>query len=315
MGPQPNATLPELLAEAATTDGGILYEPPDVFGLGYRTLANLTNQAPALVLDFAAGELAAQPEPTFDDQNVRNDVTVTDAGGGSASAQLETGRLSVAEPPEGVGRYEYPVEVNVYDESQIDERASWELAQGTVGLERFPLVTLRLDSAAFTADSALTADALGLRIGDRIVIANLPDHPDDVSLLVIGLVEDIGSHDHTIVLNCVPEQLHQVGIYTHTADEDRYDTAGCELAEALDETETGVDVVTTSGPRWVDTTNDAAEFPFDVIVGGERMTVTAISGTTASQTMTVTRSVNGVVKTHAAGADVRLADPAYYALT
>jgi hypothetical protein len=316
LGPQPNATLPALIEESAASDGGILYEPADVFGLGYRTLANLTNQAPALLLDYAAGELAAQPEPTFDDQNVRNDVTVTNAGGGTARAQLETGRLSVAEPPAGVGRYEYPVDVNVYDQAQADQRAGWELALGTVELERFPLVTLQLDSPAFTSDSALTAAALGVRMGDRIVIANLPDHPDDVSLLVIGITEEIGAHDHRLVLNCVPELPYQVGIYTRTDDDyDRYDTAGCELAEALDTTETGVDVTTTSGPRWVDTTNYPDEFPFDVIAGGERMTCTAITGTTASQTMTVTRSVNGVVKTHAAGADVRLADPAYYALS
>ncbi|PAN01002.1 hypothetical protein CJI59_13820 [Streptomyces sp. Alain-F2R5] len=57
-----------------------------------------------------------------------------------------------------------------------------------------------------------------------------------------------------------------------------------------------------------------ADFPFDITVGGERMTVTSVSGTASPQTFTVVRSVNGVVKAHEAGADVRLSDPATVAL-
>jgi hypothetical protein len=92
----------------------------------------------------------------------------------------------------------------------------------------------------------------------------------------------------------------------------KYDTAGSELDEALDTTETGVDVLTTIGPLW---TTDDDETPFDVAVGGERMTVTDIGAETAGvQTFTVTRSVNGVVKAHAAGTPVRLWAPARYAL-
>jgi len=39
------------------------------------------------------------------------------------------------------------------------------------------------------------------------------------------------------------------------------------------------------------------------------VTVTAITGTTSPQTATVTRSVNGVVKSHATGAPVHVARP------
>ena len=59
----------------------------------------------------------------------------------------------------------------------------------------------------------------------------------------------------------------------------------------------------------------AADLPFDVRVGvGERMPVTAVSGSTSPQTFTVTRGVNGVQLAHAAGADVRLWTPAYRSL-
>lgn len=56
------------------------------------------------------------------------------------------------------------------------------------------------------------------------------------------------------------------------------------------------------------------EFPFNIRVGGEVVTVTSISGGTSPQTFAVTRSVNGVVKAHSAGADVRLARPWILAL-
>ena len=44
------------------------------------------------------------------------------------------------------------------------------------------------------------------------------------------------------------------------------------------------------------------------------MTVTDITGTSSPQTFTVTRSVNGVVKAQASGADVRLWFPPILAM-
>lgn len=68
-------------------------------------------------------------------------------------------------------------------------------------------------------------------------------------------------------------------------------------------------VLTPSGPPW-----SGSAVPFDIIVYGERMTVTAVSGVSFGQVFTVTRSVNGVVKSHATGAVVELFKPSVYAL-
>jgi hypothetical protein len=76
----------------------------------------------------------------------------------------------------------------------------------------------------------------------------------------------------------------------------------------VSETDTSLSVATTLGPLW---TTDTDEMPFDINVGGEQMTVTAISGSSSPQTFTVTRSVNGVTKEHASGSDVRLWTPKY----
>jgi hypothetical protein len=45
------------------------------------------------------------------------------------------------------------------------------------------------------------------------------------------------------------------------------------------------------------------------MVGGERMTVTAVFSSTSPQSIGVTRSVNGVVKTHPSGSKVELFRP------
>ena len=70
--------------------------------------------------------------------------------------------------------------------------------------------------------------------------------------------------------------------------------------------QTSLSVSTSTGPVW---TTNAGHVPFDINIGGERMTVTAISGATSPQTFTVTRAVNGVEKHHSAGASVRLWQP------
>ena len=58
----------------------------------------------------------------------------------------------------------------------------------------------------------------------------------------------------------------------------------------------------------------SGSFPFSIIVAGEEMTVTDITGSSSPQTFTVIRSVNGVVKSQASGAAVVLADTPVAAL-
>lgn len=87
----------------------------------------------------------------------------------------------------------------------------------------------------------------------------------------------------------------------------RADTDGSQLDDGITDSATTFDVAVTDGPLW---TTDSGEFPFDVMVGGEVMTVTAVSGASSPQTFTVTRAVNGITKSHSTGTDVRLAQPA-----
>jgi len=79
-------------------DGGILYEPRDFLGLAYRTRESMYRQTARLELDYAAAHLGSGEgglEPTDDDQQTRNDITVKREGGSSYRASAETGPLSV----------------------------------------------------------------------------------------------------------------------------------------------------------------------------------------------------------------------------
>lgn len=62
-------------------------------------------------------------------------------------------------------------------------------------------------------------------------------------------------------------------------------------------------------PLW--TTTDE---PVSLLIGGEEVTATTITGSTSPQTFTVTRSVNGIAKSHAAGTSIALKTPATLAL-
>lgn len=306
LGPQyPEAAL-TTLDTAADADMGILYETRDRLALAYRGRASLYNQTPTLTLDYAAGEVALT-DPVEDDQSTRNDITVTRPGGSWARVTLDTGPLSTLAPPDGIGTYPESIPLNLADDAQVAGAAGWRLHLRTWEGARYPAVRVDLARSPHLIDAAL---AVG--VGDRITITHPPRYgaADTIDLIVQGYVETIAPFQWDIVYTCTPAGPWTVGVFDDPVL-GRLDTAGSRLDVDATAARTSLTVYTTTGPLW---TTAPAEFPFDVMVGGERMTVTAISGTTASQIFTVTRSVNGVVKPQAAGTDVRLAQPLILAL-
>jgi hypothetical protein len=84
------------------------------------------------------------------------------------------------------------------------------------------------------------------------------------------------------------------------------DTDDSSLHTTVNTVATSWSVDINEGPLW---TTTAANYPLDIECDGEVVTVTAVSGGASPQTFTVTRSVNGVVKGHTAGAAIRVAHP------
>lgn len=309
MGPQRSTTLLELLSDAALSDDGILYEPRENFGLAYRTRSGMYNQVATAALDYAAGHLSPPLEPVDDDQGVINDVTASRYDGSSARYTKDTGALSVADPPDGVGRYDESITVSVRDDARLPDHAAWRVHVGTVDEARYPQITVNLANSAIVADAGLKAGLVSMDIGDRLTIDNPPPWlpPDQISQLSLGFTETLEPFVWQIDVNCVPESPYQVAVYSN----DRYGTEYSTLSSSMSVNATSMSVSTSVGPLW---TTALGDFPLDVMVGGERMRVTRITGTSSPQTFTVTRSINGIKKSHSPGEPVTLFKPAIRAL-
>lgn len=303
MGPQRPDTLPNLIRECVDTEDALLFDHKSELRLMFLSRVDRYNQNPALAL--TPTDFPSLPREVTDDLNVHNVVTASQRGGGDYTVRDDTGPLGAQPPPVGVGESRQTVDVNVFDESALPQVANWWLRRGTVNLPRFPKVTLDLN-----AKPGLVAVVQNVEVGSVITISGFREYT--IRLFVLGWVEVIGTHTRTITFTCAPDQQFQVGTYSSTLK--RYDSSSTTLAEDLTTTETAWDIRTVKqGDCWSTTPG------YDVMVGGERCTVTAVTAAVLSggywtQTMTCTRSINGVVKTHALGAEIHVATPGRYAL-
>ena len=321
MGAQTTLAFADLLQEVADADAGMIYEPREALALGYRSRASLQNQAAAVTLDYSQAELADPVGETEDDQYTMNDVTVTRAyastGGGtgsSAEVAIQSGPLSVQAPPNGVGEYPNAATQNLFADSQCYDAAGWLAWTGTVNDPRYPQIQVNLARQETLASSTLGYEVQYTDIGDRFTVGNTPAWlpPDGITQLVNGETETLNAFVYDIAWCGIPELPYETGTLGNLVF--GVDTDGSTLHASATSTATSITVDTTAAsPTYLWTTN-SGDWPFDIEVGGERMTVTAISGSSSPQTFTVTRSVNGVVKAQAAGTAVSLFSPAIESL-
>lgn len=279
MGGQEKLNSLELMRQAELADDGMLFETLAVMGLGYRTRESLTNQDPQLTLNYAGFNLSEVPLPVEDDRFIQNSVTVT-VNGFSQTYSLEEGALSVEQPPAGVGRYGQDITLvleNTQRETLLDQ-AAWRVHLGTVDEARHPQISVNLAHASFTDNPALKQAVLALRPGDRILVQNPPSWlpSDDIDQLVLGFEESITRFEHRITFNCAPASPYRVGVLNSVLA--KIDTDGSKLLEAVNSSATSLTVVPSAANTgrilW---TTDSAEFPFDVRMAGEVVSVTNIT--------------------------------------
>lgn len=269
VGAQRSETLVALLQAAAEVDGGMLLEDRTRTGLLYRDRSSLYTQDPALTLTYGVPGLAPPLEPVDDDTATRNDIIVSRDGGSSARAVLETGPLSVQQPPDGIGLYDESVSLALNDDVQPEAHAFWRLHLGTFDGARYPSVRVLLHKAP-----ALIPQVLALREGDVIRIKGLPGWVayGDVDLIVTGSDSTLLPRTWEMTFTCVPAWPWM----TAQADHPVYgkaNTDGSELAGPITSTDTTPAVRTTAGLPW---TTDPQETPFEVQFGGEVARVDAV---------------------------------------
>lgn len=279
MGSQVDGDVLAQLRDAAAADMGSLYEPRDTLGIAYRTREATYNQAASVTINYAAHELMPPLEPTDDDQLTRNDITVKRTGGGSARAVLTSGRLSTQAPPAGVGPYQDEVTVNVAGDGQLSDVAGHKLLHGTWDENRYPVITVERASPPVVANPTLDAALLAVEVDDMLALVGLGGRgiPDDVFLIVRGYTETLAPYLHTFEFACTPAGPYRTGVWANDVDTtgSRYSPGGIRTWEGLTTTETALEVLIDDGGLFGDD-----DVPFDIVIGGERMTVTAVDPTT-----------------------------------
>lgn len=309
MGPQGVKTFPELVRECEATDQGFLYEGVADFGLVYQSHTERENLDPALTLDYTAGHVAPPLEATDDDTGLINDVTVTRDGGSSS-------RLVAADPLDelstvNVGTAPDSQTYSLHTDDQTYQIAGYRLRLGIWPGYRYPGLTMNLAAAPDLIDDWCTAD-----LAFRAAITNPPSDigPDDPSVIVEGYGETLGQYDWDVGANCSLEGPLRVSLVSNTSGDTDEDLGYLDFDTLT--LHTGVN--TTAGTWLIDAVPiDAAvadDLPRHMMCEGELITVTVVSGSSAPQTWTVTRSVNGVVKSHLANVAISLAHPFVMAL-
>lgn len=309
MGVQRQQELMRVFQDCVDSDLGVLYDTKSRLGIEYCSRGGLLNQDAFLTLSLVGGELQPGFVPVDDNSYTRNEITVSRDRGSSAVARLETGPMSVLAPSDGgAGRFpDAPTIYTASDGTALTDQAEWRLHMGTVDEDRYPKIKV-----VASKDTIPITRLFSVNVGYQIAIANNEDMDSygDINQLVLGYRLMLNKFVPSIEFNCAPASPYRVIEFDD--GESAWADTDSELDEDLTTTETAIDVRSASG-HWFWTT-DVADFPLDIIVGGEVMTVTAISGTANPQTFTVTRSVNGVVKTHDTGSTVELYQPRFYSL-
>lgn len=282
MGPQEPADLPTLLEECVTLDsGGKWFDGRSHAGVMYRERTALGGQDPWVTLSYADRHLSPPWAPRIDPRDIQNKVTVTRKGGSSATFELASGPKSTLPPGQGgVGIYSGgDVTVNAEDDSLLQQIAARRVAIGTVDEPRYTTAATNLARPELLASPEIGRRLLDLRRGRVFEVADAAAvyQFDSAFQLVDGYTEEITDFIHTFEINGVPVGPYNVFELEH-AERGLLDTAHASLENGINATQTTFTVqATDEGCLW---TEDPSWFPFDIKVGGERMTVTDIDTVT-----------------------------------
>jgi hypothetical protein len=301
MGPQRTVTFVELLKDIRETDDARIDDERLDIALTMRTRRVMYNQTAALTLAYPS-QVAVPFTKLIDNIGAQNRVTVQNRSGGEYTASLLTGRMSVQPPPAGIGEKKGSVDVSVANPAtQLEDIATWHRAKGTIERPRYAEVTVDL-----LANPSLVGAACAVREGDMIAVTGA--EAETVRLLVDGIAERVGAATWTITYQVELYDVWVIGVYDDGTW--RWDTRTTTLAAGATSSATSLslttvdinDVLTTAG----------GSLPYDLMVDGERVRVTAMTAPAGTgpytQTATVTRSINGVVKAQVAGGQVNVYD-------
>jgi len=305
MGAQPPRTFQDQLKEIRITEGGLIFDRADNVGVVLATRDYLYEQATDPVLDLTfPTHTSGTLEETTAAGDLANVVTAKNTTGSSSTAALTTGRYGTQDPPTGAGRLDKSVDPNLASDGPLADVANWWLRFWTQGGPRFNSITVDADGQpGLLTDLNAAEPGMFIRLTGRT--------PDPLLLLILTTAQKTHRKRNIFTFGVALGAIFNVGVYDDSGS--RYDSASTTLASGATSTATTLALTTRNyHDRWSTTS-----LPYPLMIAGERVTVTAMTAAVSSsgvwtQTATVTRSVNSVIKAQLSGAIVQLADPVYY---
>jgi hypothetical protein len=321
MDRQPSASLVTILQECCDAESGFLLSTHTALGVAMRTRASLYAQLPGAVLDYGANALSGELLPTDDDQTTRNDVTITRPRGGFGRSIVTTGPNNTSSStvdPQGVGLYDTSYQLNLGGDHDAVRSAEFATYLGTWDELRYPVVSVQLQRSLFVASATLTAAVPKISVGDPFSISNPPAWlpPNAVELMARGVVETLENRGWTFSWNTQPygpfrnvNNLTSNSVVSHF----RAAASNSSVQAGFTSTATSFTVQTPVGSKWGTLAAKPGNFPLDIFIAGERITVGAIAAAVGANQVfsSCTRSVNGIVKAHLVNEVVQIADVFY----
>lgn len=253
------------------TEIGILFTPPAAALPATTSKAVIYRDA-----QFDVDYTALQRGSSYEDggRNITNRVDLARRGGSSVTVEDTETALSIYEPPVGAGLSERAETLGLYQDSQLRAHADWLLALGINPDPRWLNMALAPHHVSMVGRQA---DILAVNIGHKVAMSGTDSLFlfDEQRQLCTGYDEVFdGNRLHTITAHGVPENPYHVAVFDDP--DHRWAAQSSTLAQALTSTQTGSVSVAVGDAPW---TTASGDFPQDIMVGGERMTVSGISGT------------------------------------
>jgi hypothetical protein len=304
MGPQLPGTLSENLDDCVNVDNAILHDGGTLGSLVYVSGAALYNAATAMTLDYKRDQIsdddAGAFPGAFDDQYLANQWDISKTSGSSSSYIDPT----AATP----GMYDMQDSVNAASDGQTLFIAQYRAAIGSYPGYRFPNIGLNLRRSPEKA-----ADLIALTIPGKVLPTNVPSPPyppGSMEQFAVGYTEALDVDTWWVAFNLLQARTFRTIVVDDPTNPWVLEAAACVLNAGITATANTMQIKTNSGPICTTTATFPADFPRDVVIDGEQIRITAITGTSSPQTANITRSINGVVKSHLANAVIKLYRPA-----
>lgn len=308
MGPQKESKTMAAIQACIDADYAVLVER----GAGLEMIPRITrwNLTQTMALSVASGHIAEVPQPTRDDQRLRNKWTVSRSNGASATYQDD-------DSIDRNGEWEDSASINVFDDSVLENHAAWRVSIGTQKRARWPSISIDLARNPSLANSwrkRFYGWRFGVTSGLTQVKGNEPD------LIMEGFQADLDPDRWNIEMNATSAQTWTAAVTDDTGIYGRADNEYCTTTSTISATTLSIPITTgtllgLNMPKW-DNTAGLWSGGVDFNIGGERVTVTSITnGAGQAQTLNATvRGVGGYAASHASGTSVSLWNPATVAL-